>query len=62
MVARVKDKGLLEIRSFKARVLRQASLNRISKADADWMVEKSNEIEARIILMDEKPDRESEMF
>ncbi len=62
IVARVKDKGIAELRAFRARVLRQAALNRISRNDADWIVERIDDVEARVILMDEKPELEREMF
>ena len=59
MAERLKDKGLRdELRPFKKRVLRQAAANNISKADTDWLVDRLNEIEARVIRMSEKPNRE----
>jgi len=61
MAERLKDKGLKdELGPFKKRVLRQASLRRISKADADWLVNRLNEIEARVMRMNEKPEKERE--
>jgi hypothetical protein len=62
MAARLKDKGRDEIGSFKRRVMRQRSLERISKGDADWLVEHVEEIEKFINKMSELPDRESEFF
>jgi hypothetical protein len=63
MAERLKDKGLRdELRPFKRRVLRQASHDAISKADADWLVKKLNEIEARVIKMNEKPEKEREFI
>lgn len=62
MVARVKDKGRNELRSFRKRVLQTAALGRISKADADWLVEKVDEIERRVSTMHEKPEYEREFL
>lgn len=61
MAERLKDKGLRdELRPFKRRVQRQASLGRISKADADWLVKQLNNVEARVMKMNEKPEKERE--
>lgn len=62
MVDRVKDKGLKELQSFKRRVLRVASFTRISKADADWLVEHTEEIERYVGRMNERPEREREFL
>lgn len=62
MVARIKDKGRMELSSFRSRVLRQQSMGRISKADADWLVDKVNEIERRVSTMNERPEREREFL
>jgi hypothetical protein len=60
MVARLKDKGANELASFKTRVLRLAALKRISQADASNLVRMVNEIDAYVIKMDEKPNKELE--
>jgi hypothetical protein len=60
MVARLKEKGISELRNFKTRVLRQASLRRISQTDADELVDMVNEIEAYVIKMKEKPMKQEE--
>lgn len=63
MADRLKDKGLRdELAPFKRRVLRQSSLGRVSKADADWLVGKLDEIEAFVIKMKEKPELEREFM
>jgi ribose 1,5-bisphosphokinase PhnN len=62
MVARLKDKGREELSSFKRRVLRQRSLERISGEDATWLVEHIEEIERFISRMNERPDLERSMF
>lgn len=62
MVARVKDKGRVELHSFRKRVLQLAALGRISKADADWLVDKVDEIERRVSTMYEKPELEREFL
>lgn len=62
MAARLKDKGLEELDSFKRRVLRQRSLMRIGETERKWLVEHVEEIERFVHKMTELPDRESEMF
>ena len=62
MASRLKDKGREELSSFKRRVMRQRSLERISKGDADWLIEKVEEIEKFIGVMNEKPDVERSLF
>ena len=58
IVARMKDKGVKELQSFKRRAMQLAALQRISKADADWLVERINEVERRVTTMHEKPELE----
>lgn len=62
MAARIKDKGLEELGSFKRRVLRQRSLMRIGEAERKWLVEHVEEIERYVARMNELPDKEKEMF
>lgn len=62
MVARIKDLGILELRAFRSRVLRVAGLDRISKGDADNLIDMVDKMEAYVIRMSEKPDRESELW
>jgi hypothetical protein len=62
VVARVKDRGLIELGHFKSRVLRQKALNRIKGADADWLINKVEEVERYIIRMDEAPFKEQEFM
>jgi hypothetical protein len=62
MVARLKDTGRVELAKFKGRVLKVAGLGRIAKGDADFIIEKVDEIDAHIIKMHEKPDYERKMF
>lgn len=54
----MKDKGVKELQSFKRRAMQLAALQRISKADADWLVERINEVERRVTTMHEKPELE----
>lgn len=54
----MKDKSLVEVQSVRKRTLALAGLKRISKADADFIVARLDEVEARIIRMNEKPDGE----
>lgn len=62
MAARIKDKGLEELGSFKRRVLRQRSLMRIGEAERKWLIEHVEEIERYVARMNELPDKEKEMF
>jgi hypothetical protein len=62
IVARVKDRGLIELGHFKSRVLRQKALNRIKGVDADWLINKVEEVERYIIRMDEAPFKEQEFM
>lgn len=62
MVARLKDRGREELAAFKSRVLRVAALGRISKGDADYIIDLVDQIEAYIIRMPEKPDREASLW
>jgi hypothetical protein len=62
IVARLKDTGRQEIKAFKQRVLRIAGLGRISKGDADYLVDLADKIDAHIIRMTEKPDHERKEF
>ena len=60
MASRIKDKGAQELSSYKRRVLNVRALERISKADADWLVEHVEEIQRYVSRMTELPDREKE--
>lgn len=62
MVARLKDKGRLELKSFKTRVLRQAALGRIGQTDANNLVGMVNELDAYVCKMEEKPNLERQAF
>ena len=54
MAKSLKTRGLDELLILKRRVNRQLGLGRISVVDADFLIEHVNEIEARIISMNEK--------
>lgn len=60
MVAKLKDKGIYEVQVLRRRTMALAGMKRISKADADYIVERLDQIEARIIRMDEKPNNNRE--
>lgn len=62
MVARIKDSGRQELQAFRSRVLRVAGLGRISKGDADYLVNAIDEIDAFVIKMNEDPNRESVLW
>ncbi len=62
MASRIKEKGREELGSFKRRVKRQASMERISREDEDWLVARVEEIERRINTMKELPDKEKELW
>lgn len=54
MARGLKSRGLLELDTLRQRVKRQHMLKRISKPDCDWLVDALNQVEARIIKMEEK--------
>ena len=54
--------GLEELKTFRRRVLRVAALGRISKGDADNLVAMTDEIEAYVIRMPEKPDEKERLL
>lgn len=56
MARGLKSAGMEELRALKRRVIRQHSMERISRADRDALVDLINEIEARIISMEEAVD------
>jgi hypothetical protein len=58
----VKELGLEELKTFRRRVLRVAALGRISKGDADNLVAMTDEIEAYVIRMPEKPDEKERLL
>ena len=60
MVARVKDRGMTDLDQFKKRVLRQKALGRLKGVDANWLVERVEEIERYVAKMDEAPFKEQE--
>ena len=59
-VARLKDKGLQELGSFKKRAKQLEALQRISPADSKWLTEHVEEIERFVARMNEKPELEKE--
>jgi hypothetical protein len=48
---RLQDNGLQELGQFKKRVIRSFAMGRIGKADHDFLLQRCNEMEARIIEM-----------
>jgi hypothetical protein len=62
MVARLKDRGRDDLAGFRARVLRLAALGRISKGDADHIVDMVDELDAFIIKMQETPDEKERLL
>lgn len=53
MARTLKTKGLEELNALRNRARRQQGLGRIGAADADFIVKRLNEIEAKIIAMRE---------
>lgn len=62
MVARVKDRGLLELDKFKTRVQKVRSMKRLKGVDAQWLIEHVEEIERYVARMDEAPFKEKEIW
>lgn len=56
MARGLKSAGMEELRALKRRVIRQHSMERISRADRDALVDLIHDIEARIISMEEAVD------
>ena len=54
MARTLKSLGLEELRSLRRRARRQQGLGRIGSRDADYIVSRLNEVEARIISMTEE--------
>lgn len=61
-VARLKDKGADELKSFKKRARHLAALGRIAPADADWLCDHVEEIERFMSKMTERPQLEREFM
>ena len=58
MARSLKDAGMEELSGLKRRVNRQHALQRIHRSDRDELVELIDQIEAKIVSMDEKEERE----
>lgn len=54
MARGIKTLGMHEIEAFRKRVIRQYSMERISRADHDFLIDAVDGIKARIVKMDEK--------
>lgn len=50
----MKTRGLAELRAVRQRARRQRAMGRISKPDFDFIDERLNEVEARIVHMTEQ--------
>jgi hypothetical protein len=62
MAARIKEKGMEELAAFKRRVKRQGALNKIARANEEWLVEHIEEIERYVGKMQEKPELELDLW
>lgn len=49
----LKEKGVEEVKALRRRVIRSQAMGRTGKADTDYLVQRLNEVEARIIAMPE---------
>lgn len=54
MAAPLKTAGLAELAAIRKRVKRQLAMERIDRADHDYIISRLDEIEARIINMREE--------
>lgn len=62
MARSLKTRGLMELESFKKRVVRQRNLGRISAKDQQFLLEKVGEITTRIVRMaEDQTDEEMEI-
>jgi hypothetical protein len=53
MALGLQTQGLLELDALRKRAKRQHLLKRITREDCEWLVDRLDEIEARIISMQE---------
>lgn len=60
MARSLKSRGLLELKSFRARVRRQHALGRISRPDAEWLIGEVDKIETRVVTMSETNEQGEE--
>jgi hypothetical protein len=56
MARGLKTRGIQELELVRARARRQHALKRIRREDCEWIVARLDEVEARIIQMEEKGD------
>lgn len=49
----LKEKGVEEVKALRRRVIRSHAMGRTGKADTEYLVQRLNEVEARIIAMPE---------
>ncbi len=49
----MKDTGLKDVRSLRRRALRMQAMGRLLKPDVDYIKERLDEVEARIVTMQE---------
>jgi len=54
MVRPMKEAGVREVRSLRARVRRLWSLDRVSRPDFEYIDQRLDEVEARIVSMSER--------
>lgn len=62
MALPLKTKGLEELYSLKRRVKRQKAMERISKSDHDYLVSMLDDVEAKIVRMQEGDDKMRGVF
>jgi hypothetical protein len=57
----VKERGMGELRAFASRVRRVRALDRIGEADAQYILTRVSEIEARVVAMTETDESGEEV-
>ncbi len=62
MARGLKTLGLEELDAFRKRVIRQRGLKRISRPDSEWILARVDELEARIVMMEEKDNGEEDFL
>lgn len=60
MARSLKTRGLNDLHALRARTLRQRALGRIALADAEYLTERLDEMEARIVTMREQNENGEE--
>jgi len=56
----LKEAGVDEVRALRSRVIKSLAMGRIGRDDHDYLVDRLDEVEARIVSMEERDPRRKE--